>query len=57
MDLIRSSGETGKPKMVNNIQFAKSGGMVGNVVNNIQSMQSGGMVGNIVNALSFPPGS
>ena len=57
MDLIRSSGKTGKPKMVNNIQFAKSGGMVGNVVNNIQSMQSGGMVGNIVNALSFLPGT
>ena len=41
MNLIQSSGKTGKPKMVNNIQF----------------MQSGGMVGNIVNALSFLPGT
>ena len=70
MDLIKSSGKTGKPKMVNNIQFAKSGGMVGNIVNNIQSMENGGVVNNIqsmengggvvgklVDMLNFLPGT
>lgn len=41
MKLIRSSGKSGIPKMVNNIQLAKDGGIVGGVMRGIGRMFRG----------------
>ena len=48
MNLIKSSGKTGEPKMNNSVTFASNGGMV--KVNSVTTMANGGMVGGSSNS-------
>ena len=53
MKLIRSSGKSGIPKMVNNIQLAKDGGIVGGMMSGIGGAGSigGGIVGGMMSGI------